>query len=90
MPHHFAWQSGQAQIAAAGGAGRRSAKNAGAPMNQSREAHPLSAAAPLPLRGPVGGTTIGYFTGEYAAARLIEAVGHRRRGTGAARGRAPS
>jgi hypothetical protein len=41
----------QAWIAAAGGAGRRSAKNALAPMNQSREAH-LTA---QPLHSPSGG-----------------------------------
>jgi hypothetical protein len=35
----------QAEIAAAGGADRRSAKNAAAPLNQSREAH--LAARPL-------------------------------------------
>jgi hypothetical protein len=37
--YHPGWQPGQAQIAANGGADRRSAKNADAPMNQSREAH---------------------------------------------------
>ena len=35
-------------IAAEGGADCRSAKNAARPMNQSGEAHPLGAAAPLP------------------------------------------
>ena len=37
--HYRAWQPGQAETAAAGGADRRPAKNAAAPMNQSREAH---------------------------------------------------
>jgi hypothetical protein len=44
--HHRAWQPGQAETAAAGGADRRSAKNAAAPMNQSREAHRLAPPAP--------------------------------------------
>jgi hypothetical protein len=47
---HPAWRCGQHLIAAAGGAGRRSAKNADAPINQSREAH-LPA---RPLRSPEG------------------------------------
>jgi hypothetical protein len=51
MRYHPAWQPGQAEIAAAGGADRRSAKNAAAPMDQSREAHPCGAAAPLPRGG---------------------------------------
>ena len=51
---HPAWQSGQAEIAAAGGADRRSAKNADGPLNQSREAHHAALAAPLPRGGPVG------------------------------------
>jgi hypothetical protein len=34
-----AWQAGKAETAAEGGAGRRSAKNAAAPLNQWREAH---------------------------------------------------
>jgi hypothetical protein len=38
-PYHPAWLPGQAWIAAAGGADRRSAKNASAGMNQPREAH---------------------------------------------------
>jgi hypothetical protein len=33
------WEPGQAEIAAAGGTGRRSDKHTAAPMNQSREAH---------------------------------------------------
>jgi hypothetical protein len=50
--YHPEWQLGQADIAAAGGAGRRSAKIADAPMNQSREAH-LPA---RPLHSPEGGS----------------------------------
>ena len=42
---------GQAQISAAAGADRRSAKNAGRPLNQSREAHHSA----CPLRFPSGG-----------------------------------
>jgi hypothetical protein len=49
--HHPAWQSGQAQIAAEGGAGRRSAKIAAAPLNQSREVHHTG----RPLHSPEGG-----------------------------------
>jgi hypothetical protein len=37
--HHAAWQPRQAEIGAASGAHRRSARNADAPMNRSREAH---------------------------------------------------
>jgi hypothetical protein len=48
LRHHPVWQPQQAQTAAEGGAGRKSAKIADAPINQSREAHPLGAAAPLP------------------------------------------
>jgi hypothetical protein len=51
LQDHFEWQPGQAQIAATGGADRRSAKNAAAPMNQSREAHH----AARPLHPPEGG-----------------------------------
>jgi hypothetical protein len=46
---HPEWSPGQAEIAAAGGADRRSAKNTAAPMHQSREAHGL--APPLPRGG---------------------------------------
>jgi hypothetical protein len=54
LRHHPEWQPRQLEIAAAGGADRRSAKNADRPMNQSREAH--LAAWPLhsPRGGPVG------------------------------------
>ena len=50
VPHHRGWQPGQAEIAAAGGADRRSAKNASAGMNQSRETH----VAAWPLHFPEG------------------------------------
>ena len=50
VPHHSAWQAGQAQIATEGGADRRSARGADAPINQSREAHQ---SAP-PLHSPRG------------------------------------
>src|SRR5829696_3107626 len=49
--HHREWQSGQAEIAAEGGADQRSAKNAARPMNQSREAHRSA----WPLHSPEGG-----------------------------------
>jgi len=58
------WQPGQAEIAAAGGAGRRHAKNAARPLNQSREAHPLGLAAPLPPRGAMRGR--GWAPGGYS------------------------
>jgi hypothetical protein len=51
VPHHHEWQPGQAEIAAVGGADRRSAKNASAGMNQSREAHHSA----RPLHSPLGG-----------------------------------
>jgi len=50
--HHFARQLGQAPIAAEGGADRRSAKNADAPINQSREAHHSA----RPHQSPEGAT----------------------------------
>jgi hypothetical protein len=50
MPDHCERQAGQAEIAAEGGAGQRSAKIADAPMNQSREAH----LAARPLHSPKG------------------------------------
>jgi hypothetical protein len=51
IPQHREWQPGQAQIAAAGGADRRSANNAARPMHQSREAH----LAAWPHHSPEGG-----------------------------------
>ena len=42
---------GRLEVAAAGGADRRSAKNAAGPMNQSREAHHSA----WPLHSPEGG-----------------------------------
>ena len=53
-PYHRAWQPGQAWIAAEGGAGRRHAKNAARPMNQSREAHPLRPGRSTPPEGGHG------------------------------------
>jgi hypothetical protein len=47
--------SGSHQIGAASGAHRRSAKNADAPMNQSREAHHPARPAPLPEGDQSGG-----------------------------------
>jgi hypothetical protein len=48
--HHSTWQPGPAETAAEGGAGRRSAKIAAAPINQSREAHHPA----RPLHSPEG------------------------------------
>jgi hypothetical protein len=39
LRYHAVWQPGQVQTAAGGGAGRRSAKNAAAPINRGDEAH---------------------------------------------------
>jgi hypothetical protein len=52
---HPAWQPDQAWIAAVGGADRRAAKNAAAPLNQSREAHQPARL----LHSPEGGMTSG-------------------------------
>jgi hypothetical protein len=49
--HDGEWQEGQTRTVAAGGAGRRPAKNAGRPMNQSREAHTRHVRATLPKGG---------------------------------------
>jgi hypothetical protein len=49
------------EIAAAGGAGRRSAKNAAKPLNQSREA--LLAA--WPLHSPEGGQSAAVFAADW-------------------------
>jgi hypothetical protein len=48
MPHPFAWQPGQAEMAAAGGADRRSAKNAHLPYESIREAHLAAGALHFP------------------------------------------
>ena len=48
---HPTWRCARHLNAAGGGAGRRSAKNAAAPMNQSREAHHSA----WPLHSPEGG-----------------------------------
>jgi DNA-binding CsgD family transcriptional regulator len=49
---HRGWQARPAQIATAGGTDRRSARNAAAPMDQSREAH--HSARPHHSREPAG------------------------------------
>ena len=59
--HHSEWQPGQAEIAAAGGADRRSAKNADRPMNQSREAHHSA----WPLHSPEGGQSAAVFAADW-------------------------
>jgi hypothetical protein len=51
----------QAQTAAEGGAGRRSAKNAARPLNQSREAH----LAAWPLHSPEGGQSAAVFAADW-------------------------
>ena len=51
---HPEWQPSQAEIAAEGGAGRRSAKNADSAVESIARSAPLGAAAPLPRGGPVG------------------------------------
>jgi hypothetical protein len=54
---HIQWQPGQAETAAEGGAGRRSAKNAAAPYGSIARSAPCDAAAPLP---PRGGLVVGF------------------------------
>jgi hypothetical protein len=49
--HHSAWQQGQAEIAAGGGADRRSAKNTDRPHESIARSAPLGLADPLPPRG---------------------------------------
>jgi hypothetical protein len=52
IPHHHpVWPLGRAEIAAAGGADRRSAKNAAVPHGSIARSAPCGAAAPLPPRG---------------------------------------
>ena len=53
VPGHLEWQPGWVEIAAGGGADRRSAKIAAAPMDQSREAHHPA----RPHHAPEGATT---------------------------------
>jgi hypothetical protein len=50
MPYHPVCPLGQAQTAAAGGADRRSTKNADRPLNRSRETH----LAAWPVYAPTG------------------------------------
>jgi hypothetical protein len=47
-PHHPKWQPGQAEIAAAGGAGRRPARRRGRAVEPIARSAPYGAAAPLP------------------------------------------
>jgi hypothetical protein len=61
MPHHPGWQPRPARIAAAGGADRRSAINAAAPMDQSRAAH----LAARPLHSPEGGQSAAVFAADW-------------------------
>jgi hypothetical protein len=58
---HPVWQSGQAEITAVGGADRRSAQGADAPMNQSREAHRSA----RPLHSPEGGQSAAGFAADW-------------------------
>jgi Uncharacterized conserved protein (DUF2203) len=57
---------GQAEIAAAGGAGRKSAKNADRPMHQSREAHHSA----WPHHSPEGGHCQWALTGHLMDAKV--------------------
>jgi len=61
IPHHTVWQPGQARTAAEGGADRRSAKNADAPINQSREAHHSA----RPHHSPEGGQSAAVCTADW-------------------------
>ena len=51
VPHHYEWQPGQAQTAAAGGVDRRSAKNADRPHGSIARSAPSA----RPLHSPKGG-----------------------------------
>jgi hypothetical protein len=64
---------GRREIAAAGGADRRSAKNADRPLNQSREAH----LAAWPLHSPRGGTTSGDLLSGRQGGTPVACVGFR-------------
>jgi hypothetical protein len=55
MPYHRGWPPGQVGIAAAGGADRRSAKNAAVPHGSIARSAPCGAAAPLPRGGMTSG-----------------------------------
>jgi hypothetical protein len=54
MLYYAAWQPWQVEIAAVGGADRRSAKNEARPMRQSRKAHHSAWPLHSPVGGPVG------------------------------------
>ena len=76
MRRHSQW-SDHAVIAAVGGAGRRSAKNADRPLDQSREA--LLAA--WPLHSPEGGQSAAVVAADWpheGALTSIDALGYRR------------
>jgi hypothetical protein len=69
----------QAQTAAVGGAGRRSAKIAAAPMDQLREAHRSA----RPLHSPEGGQSAAVFAAagpHEGALSWTDTLGHRRQG----------
>jgi hypothetical protein len=67
MRYHLEWQPSPAEIAAEGGADRRSAKIAAAPMGQSREAH-YSA---RPHLSPKGGQSPAVFAGDWPPAGAL-------------------
>jgi hypothetical protein len=51
LRHHCEWQPRRAEMAAGGGADRKSAKNAAGPHGSIARSAPCGAAAPLPRRG---------------------------------------
>jgi len=61
LRYHPECQPGQARTAAEGGADRRSAKNAAAPINQSREAHHSA----RPHHSPKGGQSAAVFAADW-------------------------
>jgi hypothetical protein len=83
--YHRAWQSGQAEIATAGGAGRRSAKNARLLHGSIARSAPLGAAAPLPRGGQSAavlrpsGPTRGHDLDRYRHTGRVGNAGGRRR-----------
>jgi len=78
VPCHPAWQPGQAELAAAGGAGRRSAQRRGRADGSIARSAPLGAAAPFPRGGPVGRGVCG----RLAPRGALPAVIHRPAGVG--------
>jgi hypothetical protein len=67
LPGHPMWQLGRLEIAAEGGAGRRPAQGADAPLHQSREAHHPE----RPLHSPEGGRRL---TASPGARHVLAAV----------------